>query len=332
MDIKIFIINLESSTNRKSAMIEKIRKIQGFNIFLEDKLIKSETRDFNAKDFKNYQNKIMEFNLDSKVIDSSDLKTKDIDSTHLLDSILLNSMQDISLDSANTKDFTPNLYFYFFKATNAKDVENKNIEIPNYKPKLMRLIKGKELRSGEIACFHSHFRLWQKCLKLGSPIIVLEDDIDFMPNFSEIINIYNSPFCYVRLYYLFERKVKQIKDNFYISFGKIAGTQGYYLMPNAAKKFIDKAKNYIACVDDYMDMFFIHNVPNIIYKPFIISEDKLFLGSSDIEGREKTKIPFFYKISREIARIYFHIFKKSIFLIIHKNSIKKRLDEFKRTH
>jgi glycosyl transferase family 25 len=35
------------------------------------------------------------------------------------------------------------------------------------------------MRLGVMACFHSHYRLWKKCVELDEPILIFEDDVIF---------------------------------------------------------------------------------------------------------------------------------------------------------
>ncbi len=208
------------------------------------------------------------------------------------------------------------LHFHFFDATDAKDYNVANLPL-QYSSKLTRFVKGKDLSFGEMACFSSHYRLWQKCVALDSPIIVLEDDIDFMQDFCQIVDIFKSPFEYVRLHYTMDKKTTHLRDNFYMSYDKVCGTLGYYLTPQAAKRFIKNAKFWLFCVDDYMDMFFIHSVKNIIFKPFIISEDLDSATQSTILGREKPKMRFYQKLTRELSRIYFFVIRKYLYFALH---------------
>ena len=210
------------------------------------------------------------------------------------------------------------LHFHFFDATDATKFKNGESPLPpQYSSKLTRFVKGKDLSFGEIAIFSSSYRLWQKCVELDSSIIVLEDDIDFMQDFCQIVDIFKSPFEYVRLRYTIDKKITHLYDRFYISFDRIAGAQGYYLTPQAAQKFIKNARFWLFCVDDYMDMFFIHSVKNIIFKPFIISEDSLSAGTSTILGREKPQMRFYQKLTRELSRIYFFVIRKYMYFTLH---------------
>jgi GR25 family glycosyltransferase involved in LPS biosynthesis len=38
---------------------------------------------------------------------------------------------------------------------------------------------GKLSRPGVIGCFYSHYHLWQRCVELGEPIMIFEDDVKF---------------------------------------------------------------------------------------------------------------------------------------------------------
>lgn len=252
LDILIYIINLESSLKRAESMRQKIAKLKGYKVYIDDKL-------------------------------------------------LLDSTSQITLR------------FRFFKAIDAKKIESGEITIPNYKPSLSKIFKGKPLSYGEVACFASHYALWQECIKANSKIVVLEDDISFVNNLDGLIKIYKSKFEYVRLMYLFSKGEDiHIGGNFYLNNNNICGTQGYCISADGARKFIAEARNFIYCVDDYMDMSYIHEVPNIIYKPFLISED---VQESTIQGREKVQIHKLRKLTREMTRIYNSI-RKIIYIKI----------------
>lgn len=39
--------------------------------------------------------------------------------------------------------------------------------------------EGKMKRPGVVGCFYSHYGLWQRCVELGEPIMIFEDDVKF---------------------------------------------------------------------------------------------------------------------------------------------------------
>ncbi|HEG0496239.1 TPA: glycosyltransferase family 25 protein [Campylobacter jejuni] len=204
------------------------------------------------------------------------------------------------------------LEFIFFKAVDAKNKEH--LEFKDHFPWWASWVLGRELSDGEKACFASHYKLWQECVKLDEPIIILEDDVEFSDEFlnhgAEYIDeLLKSEYEYVRLYFIFFKKIYHLKNNFYISFKKISGAQGYYLEVNAAKKYIKYAKYWIYPVDNYLDMFFKHGVLNIIKFPFLIKPRKNNESLISPDGRNYVKPVGIRKIIREICRFYANIFE-----------------------
>ncbi|EIL9245073.1 glycosyltransferase family 25 protein, partial [Campylobacter coli] len=151
------------------------------------------------------------------------------------------------------------LEFIFFKAIDAKNKEH--LEFKDHFPWWASWVLGRELSDGEKACFASHYKLWQECVKLDEPIIILEDDVEFSDEFLNngveyIDELLKSKYEYIRLCYLFDKRLYFLNEGgYYLSFEKLAGTQGYVLQVSAAMKFLKYAKNWIYAVDDYMDMF-----------------------------------------------------------------------------
>lgn len=86
-------------------------------------------------------------------------------------------------------------------------------------------------------------------------------------------------------------------------------------------KFLKYAKNWIYAVDDYMDMFYKHNVLNIVKKPLLLKHDCRIESSISQAGRLFLKAKFYRKIIREIFRLSRNILKLSYAFYI-----KKKLD------
>nr|WP_158657021.1 glycosyltransferase family 25 protein [Helicobacter aurati] len=79
---------------------------------------------------------------------------------------------------------------------------------------------------------------------MDSAIIVLEDDVMFMPHFLQgLEEIISSSLSFIRFYFLDKKRMKfvyRIRDtSFYYTLKNLNGTQGYYITPKAAKKFIE---------------------------------------------------------------------------------------------
>ncbi|HDX3800077.1 TPA: glycosyltransferase family 25 protein [Campylobacter jejuni] len=217
------------------------------------------------------------------------------------------------------------LEFIFFKAIDAKNKEH--LEFKDHFPWWGSWVLGRELSDGEKACFASHYKLWQECVKLDEPIIILEDDVEFSDEFlimgqEYIDELLKSKYEYIRLCYLFDKRLYFLSEGgYYLSFEKLAGTQGYVLQVSAAMKFLKYAKNWIYAVDDYMDMFYKHNVLNIVKKPLLLKHDCRIESSISQARRLFLKAKFYRKIIREIFRLYRNILKLSYTFYI-----KKKLD------
>lgn len=202
------------------------------------------------------------------------------------------------------------LEFIFFRAVDAKNGEHW--EFKNHFVWWGSWVFGRELSDGEKACFASHYKLWQECVRLGETIMVLEDDVEFSAEFlagGGIEDLLKSPYEYVRLCYTFDRKIYALNPNYAISFENLGGTQGYTLKPSAAKKFILKAKFIYCPCDNYMDKAHKHKILNIIKKPLMIKENSALESEISALGRPSQRTKFYKKISREIFRLFWDIHK-----------------------
>ncbi|WP_262071438.1 glycosyltransferase family 25 protein [Campylobacter coli] len=216
------------------------------------------------------------------------------------------------------------LEFIFFKAVDAKNKEY--LEFKQHFPWWASWVLGRELSDGEKACFASHYKLWQECIKLDKPIIILEDDVEFSDEFLNngeeyIEELSKSEYEYVRFCYLFDKKFYPLNENYILSFEKLAGTQGYVLKPSAANKFISKAKFIYTPVDDYMDMFYKHKVLNIVKKPLLLKHNCKLENEISNLGRTNKKLKIHRKIVREFFRLY-----RDISRLLYVFYIKKKLN------
>lgn len=145
---------------------------------------------------------------------------------------------------------------------------------------------GRILIDSEIACYASHYRLWQECVKRDEPIIILEDDVCFAPHFlSALQDIMRTDFGLVRFYTLDRKRDKYIhqigNSPYHYCLKNTNGTQGYYITPHAARAFLAQ-ECWDSPVDIFMEFVAHHGVDNIIYSPFPIAEDNATSSLSTI--------------------------------------------------
>ncbi|PAF43939.1 glycosyltransferase family 25 protein [Helicobacter sp. 11S02596-1] len=181
---------------------------------------------------------------------------------------------------------------------------SKSIISKHYCGLQTKFYRGKGLSNGELGCFASHFLLWEKCVQINESIVVLEDDIEILPNFFDALTaIAKNRFEYVRLMQLNAGKVLKIDEHFGILKHSACGTQGYYLAPKGAKKFLAYAKKWVEPVDDYMDRYYKHGVLNVIYTPYPI-KNPTEEAQSTITDRGSMKRALIFKITRGIRKRY----------------------------
>ena len=101
--------------------------------------------------------------------------------------------------------------------------------------------------SAEMGCFASHYLLWEKCVELDEPIMVLEDDVKFcapvLPlRFKEIVHL-GKPYSQWNA-----EIMKAVSDKYqevYNPFDHLLGTYAYGITPVAARKLIDAAHKVV---------------------------------------------------------------------------------------
>lgn len=180
--------------------------------------------------------------------------------------------------------------------------------------------KGYELKPGEIGCFASHYSLWQKCVELQAPVVILEDNVDIQPLAGDILQIlepYINKYGYVKLAATQPSKFTPIEEiTTQTQLGQYAkkscGTTAYALSPQAAQTFIANADYFIEPVDDYMEKPWRHQVKTYSVKPSLFERAEITstISSQNTKRKEKQKLGVLQKVYIESYRSYESIMKK----------------------
>ena len=114
----------------------------------------------------------------------------------------------------------------------------------------------------EMGCFASHYLLWEKCVRLDVPIIILEDDVKFFTpvlplRFKEIIHL--GRLCLPLNAKITETVPNKYHESYY-PFNYLLGTYAYGIMPQAAQKLISTSHKMVVNTTD----IFIHSRKNDI--------------------------------------------------------------------
>lgn len=179
---------------------------------------------------------------------------------------------------------------------------------------------GRTVTSGEIGCYASHRALWQKCVDLNQPIMIMEDDFLLKENFRAAFHETEkliARYGYIRLQNERKGKRKLVKSSG--SFNLVYYTKMphslmcYALSPDIAKQFIENSIHLTAPVDVMIKKIWDHKQRLYGLLPYPVVEHELSIETL-IPGRIKPKkslkikfLRFYTKITWVIKRIIFTI-------------------------
>ena len=195
--------------------------------------------------------------------------------------------------------------YEIFPAVNGR--EDKHPLFTKYNEGQSQLYRGKSLSQGQLGCYASHYLLWEKCVELDEPILIIEDDALLHPlQFKAFINQLPK-LGDIECVRLFDNKRKAFRSNpvlplEHITIAKFTkghmSATGYYLTPNGAQKLLAHSQQWYMAVDIYMDRFWINQVECYGTIPACLTNDPKF--ESDI-GYDAKKPPrsFYTRCKRE---------------------------------
>ena len=197
--------------------------------------------------------------------------------------------------------------YEFFDAFDASRGEHEGVSRYDEKGALQHF--GLPLTPGEVACYASHYHLWEKCRSSGLPIAVMEDDVAISTRFEAAFELaktvvvehrfirlaaqHDRPFRIIRSLDASHRLIRFLQGP--------AGTQCYCLSPDGAAALLDGASRWIEPVDVYIDSFWRHTVTPKAIIPFEAREMDRSIVESTI-GNRKFHRAGWAKLRREATR------------------------------
>ncbi|MCG9693924.1 glycosyltransferase family 25 protein [Vibrio sp. Isolate22] len=177
-----------------------------------------------------------------------------------------------------------------------------------YNDSLSQTYRAKTLSPGQLGCYASHYLLWQKCVELNQPIIIIEDDallfkeafVNFIQDTSELpsniecIRLFKNKRRQFSSYSIFQCSSTEIHK---FTKGHMSAT-GYFLTPSGAKKLLVNSGEWYMAVDIYMDRFWKHNVECYGTEVPCLTNDPKFDSDIGYEKRTRTR-SLFKKCKRE---------------------------------
>lgn len=141
---------------------------------------------------------------------------------------------------------------------------------------------GHPMSTGEVGCFASHRAVWQKCVDLDEPIMIMEDDFQLLPGFAGAVQqvAENIAECgFIRL----QSETRAQKER--------VGTRGDFTLwrytkvphscmcnsmtPGVARDLVEQTRSIFEPVDVFIKKFWIHGQPIYGLTPYTVTESAL---------------------------------------------------------
>jgi len=165
--------------------------------------------------------------------------------------------------------------------------------------------------SGEIGCFASHLALWKRCVALGEPILILEDDFELLLHFGDVFAETErliDRFGFIRLQHedrSRRRQVLRAGEFVLYHYTKMEKClMCYAITPDAAERLIGESRILTAPADGFVARFWRHKQPLFGIAPYPVIPSDLARGSSMILAeREGVERDTRFKSERFLAKI-----------------------------
>jgi GR25 family glycosyltransferase involved in LPS biosynthesis len=101
---------------------------------------------------------------------------------------------------------------------------------------------------GEMGCFDSHYRLWQRCIELNEPILIFEDDVELVRPYIPVEweDVLSVAFSHTKKMPKYQHYLDTpAGDPCAADYGQASmpGNGGYAIKPHAAKILVEEYKN-----------------------------------------------------------------------------------------
>ena len=186
-----------------------------------------------------------------------------------------------------------------------------------------QLNTGRTPSDGEVGCYASHLRLWQRCVATNEPLVVMEDDAEPQPAFGEALEIARgliARYGFLRFEYdgpgqpARTRPVEAVgafTAHYFVKYPY--GAMCYALSPAVARAFVAASRELRAPVDQFIKRCWEHGQPLYGLLPYTVREGPL-AAASTIRARAKQALPprlrarrMLHKIGTRFRRIAFNL-------------------------
>ena len=175
---------------------------------------------------------------------------------------------------------------------------------------------GREVTPAEIGCFASHRSMWQMCVELGEPIMIMEDDFQLLPGFADAVNKVArnvDEFGFIRLQDETRARRERVSEQGRYTLWRYTkaphSSMCNAIAPEVAQRFVDMTRVAREPVDVFLKKFWEHGQPIYGLTPYTVTESSLSRKTC-IPDREKARkclkvrsTRFLRKCSWEVHRI-----------------------------
>ena len=141
---------------------------------------------------------------------------------------------------------------------------------------------GHPMSPGEVGCFASHRSMWQKCVDLDEPIMIMEDDFQLLPGFAGAVqqvadNI--QEFGFIRLQTETRARKQRVAsrgDYTLWRYTKVPHScMGNSITPKVAQSLVEQTRVVYEPVDVFIKKFWVHGQPIFGLTPYTVTESTL---------------------------------------------------------
>ena len=182
---------------------------------------------------------------------------------------------------------------------------------------------GRTPTTGELGCYASHRALWNKCVELGKPIFIMEDDFRLLEDFTAAVDQVEREierYGFLRLQTETRAKHTRVGEAGAFEIRRYTyaphSLMCYGLSPEVAARWVELTATAHEPVDIFVKKFWAHGQPLYGLYPYTVTESALSVATSIRGRREKPKKDFATaarrfrnKVGWAIDRVIFNLAK-----------------------
>ena len=141
---------------------------------------------------------------------------------------------------------------------------------------------GHPMSLGEVGCFASHRSMWQKCIELDEPLMIMEDDFQLLPGFAGAVGkvAENISDCgFIRLQTetrARKQRVAVLGDYTLWRYTKVPHScMCNSMTPEVARNLVEQTRAIYEPVDVFIKKFWVHGQPIYGLTPYSVTESTL---------------------------------------------------------